>query len=362
LTPMDSQYDAPLLRLAWQFKEQAAAREMAATNQLVQAWGVAWRKLSAQLADLTKLIQAEEAAGRGATIGQDWRRQRYMDLLRQIEAELKDLLPYADETIRRAQEKELEAALKEGPSITRAALGMPDEMAPGVMAGWNRLSVNAVTHLVGTLQTGSPLRSLLDQLGTQTSKGMQEHLISGLAAGRNPVAIARVIRADFGMSLSRAMRISRTEILRAYRGANLYQYQANPHIISGWRWVASLSADGRTCIACLLQHGKVYPTTTPMASHVSCRCTPAPVTRSWRDLGFDIKEPIPAIQPGDGWRWFEKQPEKLQVQVLGRPMYHAWKQGLVTPDQMWYVHRDATWGDSIVASSVRRAMTQPVQH
>lgn len=348
-------FDTPLLRLAWDFKAQALARETQALLALTRRWGEAWRRISRELALLTEQIEQAQRAGQPVTNGMLYRRERAEELLGQIRAELAELTGDADRVIRQAQRDEVEAALEDAPRL--ATFSPNEEVSRRLAQMWTHVPKDAVEMLTGTLQEGSPLNALLAELGAATSTGIAERLTSGLIAGRNPKAIARGIRDDWGISLNRALRISRTEILRSYRAANLYQYQQNNHIIKGWRWVASFSE--RTCIACLLQHGKVYPVTTPMASHVQCRCIPAPVTATWRELGIDLDEPEPAINEGDGWRWFAAAGKDTQRRILGDPIYNAWRQGLITPAQMWHVDHDQTWGDAIVASSLRRAMTQP---
>lgn len=51
----------------------------------------------------------------------------------------------------------------------------------------------------------------------------------------------------------RALRISRTEMLRAYREATRRNYQANGDIVPGWRWLCAKQP--RTCAARLAMDG-----------------------------------------------------------------------------------------------------------
>ncbi len=63
----------------------------------------------------------------------------------------------------------------------------------------------------------------------------------------------QAIRGRLGGNLVRALRISRTEMLRAYREATRRNYQANGDIVAGWRWLCAKQA--RTCAACLAMDG-----------------------------------------------------------------------------------------------------------
>src|SRR3546814_11471968 len=60
-------------------------------------------------------------------------------------------------------------------------------------------------------------------------------------------------------------------------------------------WVAQL--DRRTCPSCWSQHGSKHALDEPgPLDHQQGRCARLPVTRSWRDLGFDIDDP-PSVVP-----------------------------------------------------------------
>src|SRR5690242_4771290 len=83
-----------MVQLAWQFKADALARETAASSALVQAWGGAWHRLAQDLAALTDTINTRTAAGQAVTHGMIWREERYRALLRQIDREMADLLPF----------------------------------------------------------------------------------------------------------------------------------------------------------------------------------------------------------------------------------------------------------------------------
>ncbi len=75
-------------------------------------------------------------------------------------------------------------------------------------------------------------------------------------------------------------------------------YEANPEVIDEVEWSAIMengnTSTGRgTCPRCMALDGQRYPTvakgpTCPL--HPRCRCMYVPVTKSWKDLGFDIEE------------------------------------------------------------------------
>jgi hypothetical protein len=61
--PDDVNCDAPLLRLAWDFKAQPLSREERAIAALTKRWVAAWRRISLDLADLINQIERYRLAG-----------------------------------------------------------------------------------------------------------------------------------------------------------------------------------------------------------------------------------------------------------------------------------------------------------
>jgi hypothetical protein len=85
-------------------------------------------------------------------------------------------------------------------------------------------------------------------------------------------------------------------------------------VLRGWRWHCALSA--RTCPSCLALSGSLHDTDEPgPQDHQNGRCTAIPVSKSWRDLGFDINEP-PDTFP-DAKTWFSEQPREVKTQIMG---------------------------------------------
>ncbi len=79
--------------------------------------------------------------------------------------------------------------------------------------------------------------------------------MAGLAAGDGPRQIARVLRDVLDVAYSKALTISRTEALNAYRGAALANYRANSDVVSMWEW----HADRKACDLCKAQARPALP-------------------------------------------------------------------------------------------------------
>jgi len=123
----------------------------------------------------------------------------------------------------------------------------------------------------------------------------------------------------------------------------------------------SYVADGfvvHNCIACLWNDGKVFTAQEFFPAHVNCRCSPVPVTVSWRELGVDIPE---QERPPTGQEWFLGLEPGQQEEILGGAVFRAWQAGKITPEQFWHTDHDETWGDAYVASSLQHVLGEGAQ-
>ena len=330
-------------RASERFKAALLRNERAAASDMVRAYGGIWRRVKPQLDALLKSIDEAERRGEEVKPSDVARSERLKQLLAQIEQEVGQYAAYADASIRRQQSAVIEAAGQHAEDMTRVAMGDAPGDEARLALRWNRLPREAMVELVGQLHNGAPLDVLLGELGPDAAQKVKDALLEGLAMGRNPRVIARDVRRSMGMPLTRSLRISRTETLRAHRLATLANYQANSDVVKGWRWSASHSS--RTCLACLAMDGKVFPLDKPPPMHVSCRCSVIPVPVSWRDLGVDAPEP----DLGEtGAEWFAKQPASVQREMMGDEAYKAYKAGRVTLDDFVGVRKSRTWGDAVV--------------
>ncbi len=145
----------------------------------------------------------------------------------------------------------LNALLPNGVNFT---FGMPSSLA--------------IYSMVGATQAGSPLHDLFSGFGKEASQGAKTALITGVTLGYNPRQIAPMVQDALNISRYRALTISRTEMLRSYRDANLQTFQANDDVVNGWIWQAAL--DRSTCAACIAMNGTEHSMDEDMDSHPNC--------------------------------------------------------------------------------------------
>ena len=307
------------------------AREQAT----MQAMARRWLGVEQSLNTATEVLAHQMANGdEPVTVSQLMRSQRYQELRRQLNAELRRYNAYADETITNGQRNMITDALTHSQALITAA-ALEAQMA----VQFNRLPVSTVERMVGLAGDGSPLMSVLNDATAGAGDALAQRLVSGVALGQNPIEVARqAIRNGVGQSFTRIATIGRTEMLRAYRVTTLEQYQAS-RVVTAYRRLSA--RDERTCPACLFADGQVYELGESFDQHPNCRCTLTPILRN-----------VPPVQYETGQQWFTRQPEGTQLAILGRGRYDLWRRGEASLDDMISRDWSDTWGGSLRVTSV----------
>lgn len=326
-----------IYRTAQQFKRELLNRERKAAMRMVRFYGLGYARISAALNKLTAQIEDARAAGEPVNPSWLYRQDRYFALLIQTTREIGTFADRANELVTAGQRRAVDQALDDSKKLVKATAAQE-----GISVTFNQVPKAAVENLAGNLADGSPLKRLFDELPRRARAIVENGLVEGIVLGRNPRAIATDIREGLGGNLRRALTISRTEVLRAYREATLDVYEENSDIVEGWYWVASLS--GNTCAACIALHGTFHPLSESMDTHPNCRCTQVP--------GFeDHARPFQR-----GTTWFREQPAAVKQEILGTlAAYDAYRQGKVGLED-FVGRRRSEFGDSYFQLSVQRAL------
>lgn len=341
---MDPEVPRPgrIYQVAAEHRRALLAGEREAAARMVRAYGETWRRIQSELEYITQRIEEARRAGEEVRASWLFRQRRWQALNEQVLAEVQRFERQVEESVR-AQQAEVVAAAQEHAREQAQAVAQTEEQAARITTTWNRLPVEATEDLVGFLSDGSPLRTLLDGLGEETSAGVQRALLTGLMTGQNPRKIARLVRQAFGVPLSRALTISRTEVLRAYRESTRRTYQENRHLIRGWRWLAAHQP--RTCAMCLAMDGSIHSLDEPLDDHPNGRCAMTPVL---------VDEEPPARETGE--QWLERQSQEVQERVLGKAGAEAYRAGAVTLQDFVGRRRSEEWGTTRYAKSLREIL------
>lgn len=216
----------------------------------------------------------------------------------------------------------------------------------------SRIRTDAVNVI--TARTGEQIHAAALPLAPQAVDSMRRELIRGIDVGANPrEAAGRMValaETGFNGGLTRALTISRTEMLDAYRATSHTIHNANADIVPGWQWLASY--DARVCPSCLSLSGTQYPASEPgPQDHQQGRCTRLPVLASWAELGITAPEP-PSAFP-DAQEWFARQPRAVQLQIMGPTRLGLYRDGRVGWGDLSTVRQTPAWRTSRVPTPVR---------
>lgn len=221
------------------YRQRIIAREAQASDAIAKLYQATWEHASARISALLDTMQAALDAGEEIKLSWLYEEGRLEKLLNFIGKQ---------ESIFGGQSRAIVGQLQHdaidlGNRLAQAQL---EGLVPnGVTWTFGRPSAAALTDLYSALQPGSPLHDLFDEFGGQAADIAKQTLFSGVALGDAPQQIARNLAKSMQMPLDRALTISRTEALRAYRSAATENYRANADVLDGWIWVCDESA--RTC-------------------------------------------------------------------------------------------------------------------
>lgn len=162
-------------------------------------------------------------------------------------------------------------------------------------------------------KTEDRMDGVLSPFSRQTSADINQVLIDGIALGQNPRRAARELTNRVQKQMvaygSDALRFMRTEMLDAYRNADLAARTTNQDILRAWMWYSA--GDERTCAACWAMHGTEFATTEiGPDDHPNGRCVAIPIVRP--ELALQGLPEIPTREQ----LWDRLSPAQ-QRQVLG---------------------------------------------
>ena len=330
-----------------EFNRQILRQERKAASEMVRVYAEAWKRIKRRILALNAEYERMVADGIKPGPGWVYQSQRASELRAQISKELNTFSAFTEGKVTKLQKKAIEESLAYSEKLALMTLG-PEP--PGVRLGWVKVSSQAIINLVGANQASSPLYRLLRKIAVEGAEAAQDALVQGVILGHNPRKIAPMIRDALSIQLDRALKISRTEVLRAHREASQQSYKANDNIVKGWKWHSA--ADDRTCPSCWAMHGTEHPNEEKFSSHPNCRCTPVPLTYSWAEIGarygVDLSE-VDDIGGADtsktGEELFRNLSPVEQQQILGKSLWQAWSEGKVEFDRLSVRTYSADWGE-----------------
>jgi hypothetical protein len=212
------------------------AREASAMQTQAQAWLRVEQSIQAQV----DALALELANTSTPSMGMLQRSRRYRALMEQTRDELRKYEDFMEPRIRSGQQDMITLALQHSAQAVNAVA-----TEAGIVVPFDRLPVSAVNNMVGLAGDGSPLRAVLADASRVGPDALANELVTGIALGRNPIAVARqAIRLGLGQSFTRMQTIARTEQLRTYRETTLQSYGAS-NVVIGYKRLSA--RDDRVC-------------------------------------------------------------------------------------------------------------------
>lgn len=318
-------------------RRDIARRESPIFRAMRTAYGQAITRLDTDLLAVTARI--EQAIAGGEPVSEAWlqREGRYRRLLAQADAEFVRFGGDARDILTQGTR----AAALAGASDAAKLLD-----AVGVRVASANLPTAATERLIASFSPESPLSRVIARYGSEAVATIERRLVETVTGGLGPRSVARQISVDLDSPLQRArlLALTRTELMRSYRGGLSDQYQGVAHLLQGVRWLATKST--RTCLACLAMDGRIYPVEdTPYHFHVCCRCTFIPVLRDQH-----------VASPETGAAWFDRQSQTAQREMLGDEGFAAYHRGELTLGQLIGYRHSPQWGTSVQQKSVRETI------
>jgi SPP1 gp7 family putative phage head morphogenesis protein len=320
------------LRLLAGMRIQIDRNVDATTAELTRAWATAWNEIAPEWQAAIDELIGMGNDGKWPTRRQVLRAERAARALELTRDALDDLAKTSGVTIT----KVLPDVVDLTDTIHRQLIASQYPAQAGTQAtltaSFAQVDPKAAAAIVK--RTTQQVTSLTRPLSANAAQAMKSSLIRGILVGENPnKAASRMlsrVQGDFDGGLTRAKVIARTEILDAHREAGLESDKANAAVLGGWEWISAL--DKRTCPSCWAQHGTRHPVTEagPL-DHQQGRCSRLPVTKSWRELGFDMDEPESLLP--DAETMFRALPKADQVAIMGKARLDLLDNG------------NASWGD-----------------
>jgi SPP1 gp7 family putative phage head morphogenesis protein len=340
------------LRLVEEVRATVGQLTDGVTRRLTEVWVRAWDQLASDFVAALDEVLAATGGGQWPTRKQI---QQATRLQQAIEATARALGALV-EVVRAETGAAILASADAGGNAQAAVIASqyPTQLSrAALLAEFSKFTERDLAAVVA--RTSQRIHSLTMPLPADTVRVMKQELVRGVAVGDNPAVAARrmVERAEgaFNGGLARAMTIARTEILDAHRAAAQAGQDANSRTLRGWRWSASLTTT--TCPACWAMHGTVHPLSQPgPQGHQNCRCSRAPLTKSWAALGFEGVDEPPDLF-GDAEQVFRALPREDQVEILGPARLAAFLRGDVAWEDLATKRDNPGWRPSFVPTPVR---------
>ncbi len=314
--------ESDIVRIAREYRQQLERNETEAMKEMSRAWVRMERAMRGEFEALAVIISEKAEAGEPVPAQFVYSLKRYQEMLIQLQSEIAKYNSTAEDIIKTRQRENIELGL--------AGAGEQLTVSAPVGIEWVKIYPEAAENMVGYAADGSPLKTLLEHDYQTGAQAVTDALIDGVGLGKGWKAVAADMEKAVGMSFDRSVTIARTEMARAYRQANMRQYQASGVVEKVYR----LAYKPTACFACLILDGTEIKG--EFEDHPRGKCTSIVQT---------IGGHRPTWQTGS--EWFMEQSADDQRRLMGAGRWELWKDGVIKSlSDFVYIRPNQSWGGS----------------
>lgn len=277
---MSKGYNQQVRAAIHHYRSQLLAREQSAVHSLEHAYAHTLHAIQPNLDHILRQIAEKHAAGEDVPLSWLYESNRLKSINQLIESQVNHYGQLAQMSVGQLQHQAVQLGQQ------AALAGLRSTLPAGANWTFGIPSPSAIINMVGMTRDGAPLVKLFAGFGEEAAKKASQALMFGVTNGSNPRVVAALLDRALNVPRWRALTIARTEMLRAYRSANIATMRANSDVVEKWRWEAAPGA----CPICIDMDGTVHDLDEEMDSHPNCRCVPVPVTKSWSDILSGLDE------------------------------------------------------------------------
>lgn len=246
------------------------------------------------------------------------------------------------------------AAVTDLTAVAQAVAAQTSSAIGAIKLNPNMPSAEVIEQLMSEMMIqGSPAKAWWDRQAQDTVFRFSAAIRQGAMAGESLRDLSyRVVGkrgGDPGVMLTsrrNATTLANTAIQTVANEARLKTFEANDDIIKALKWVTAL--DGHVCPLCAARADLSWTLTKrpighsiPFANpglHFNDRCVLVPITKTFRDMGIDIDEPVGQRASSSGPvagdttfnEYLKRQGYAFQNEVLGPGRADLWRKGRIT--------------------------------
>lgn len=214
-------------------------------------------------------------------------------------------------------------------------------------------NISLLEGLVNKNVRGQTISKWFSNLARTTADEITIRINNALAEGETVGRIVQRIRGtrarDFSDGVIKTTRrnaetIVRTAVNSITTQAREETYKKNSNVIKAVKWISTL--DFKTSDICQARDGQVFNIgegPRPPA-HMQCRSTTVPITKSWKELGINLKEAPPGTRASLNGQvpvdesypeWLRKQSVAGQNEALGKGRAAIFRRGKLSDKQIF---------------------------